>query len=69
VLALLALHGPAALAEMVGMWALALWDARERRLLVARDRYGQKPLYWRRAGGALRFASEIRPLLDAGERP
>ncbi len=69
VLALLALHGPAALEEMVGMWALALWDARERRLLVARDRYGQKPLYWRRSGATLRFASEIRPLLDVGERP
>jgi asparagine synthase (glutamine-hydrolysing) len=69
VLALLALHGPAALAEMVGMWALALWDARDRRLLVARDRYGQKPLYWRKMGETLRFASEVRPLLDGGEQP
>ena len=70
VLAALALHGPAALPEMVGMWALALWDRAEQRLLISRDRYGQKPLYWRRDPcGALRLASEIKPLLAAGERP
>jgi asparagine synthase (glutamine-hydrolysing) len=70
VLAALALHGPSALEDMVGMWALALWDAHERRLLVSRDRYGQKPLYWRAHGdGSVRFASEIAPLLDEGERP
>lgn len=69
VLALLALRGPAALEEMVGMWALALWDAREQRLLLSRDRYGQKPLYWRPVDRGLLFASEIRPLLLDGERP
>jgi asparagine synthase (glutamine-hydrolysing) len=70
VLAALALDGPAALEAMVGMWALLLWDAAERRLLVSRDRYGQKPLYWRRGpDGSVRFASEIRPLLEVGERP
>jgi asparagine synthase (glutamine-hydrolysing) len=70
VLAALATHGPRALDDMVGMWSFALWDASERRLLVSRDRYGQKPLYWRRAvDGSLRFASEVRPLLEPDERP
>lgn len=70
VMAALALHGPAALEQMVGMWALALWDAREKRLLISRDRYGQKPLYWREcADGSLRFASEIKPLLESEEMP
>lgn len=69
VMAAIALHGTAALEQMVGMWALALWDTREKRLLVSRDRYGQKPLYWRRrADGSLRFASEIKPLLDVEEQ-
>ncbi|MEK6322362.1 MAG: asparagine synthase (glutamine-hydrolyzing) [Acidobacteriota bacterium] len=70
VLAALALNGPAVFEQMVGMWALALWDAHEQRLLLSRDRYGQKPLYWRLcADGSLRFASEIQPLLEEGERP
>jgi asparagine synthase (glutamine-hydrolysing) len=70
VLAALALNGPSVFEQMVGMWALALWDVHEQRLLLSRDRYGQKPLYWRRcADGSLRFASEIQPLLEEGERP
>lgn len=70
VLAALALHGPGALERMVGMWSLALWDSTEKRLLVSRDRYGQKPLFWRRsADGGMRFSSEIKPLIEAGERP
>jgi asparagine synthase (glutamine-hydrolysing) len=70
VLAALALRGPGALEEMVGMWSLALWDACEKRLLVSRDRYGQKPLYWRLCDDrSLRFASEIKPLLEEEERP
>lgn len=70
VLAALAVQGPDALERMVGMWALALWDADTRTLLLSRDRYGQKPLYWRSmADGSMRFASEIAPLIDAGEQP
>jgi asparagine synthase (glutamine-hydrolysing) len=54
--------GEAFLQRLRGMFALAVWDRRARRLLVARDRYGIKPLYWREAGGVLSFASELTAL-------
>jgi asparagine synthase (glutamine-hydrolysing) len=55
-------HGDAFLERLRGMFAIAIWDARRRRLLLARDRFGIKPLYWRAAGGVLSFASELRAL-------
>jgi asparagine synthase (glutamine-hydrolysing) len=55
--------GPAAVARLDGMFGLAIWDDARRRLVLARDRAGEKPLFWTRVGSELRFASEIQALL------
>ena len=55
--------GPACVDRLRGMFAFALHDRRERRLLLARDRCGIKPLYWWYRDGTLVFASEIKALL------
>ena len=59
-------HGPDLVHELEGMFGLAIWDARAHRLVLARDRMGEKPLYHAVAGGRLCFASEPRALLAAG---
>ena len=58
--------GDEMLHRLVGMFAFALWDENRRRLLVARDRFGKKPLYYSRRGGEIVFGSEIKALLAAG---
>lgn len=62
-LRLLAIYGPAALAQLNGMFALVLVDTQKRTFLLARDRFGKKPLYYYVDKGQLRFASELKGLL------
>ena len=59
-------EGPGGVARLRGMFAYALWDARRRRLFVARDRFGKKPLYYAALPQGLFFASEISSLRQAG---
>ncbi|MEU6973594.1 asparagine synthase-related protein [Kitasatospora aureofaciens] len=61
--------GPGCLAGLDGMFALAAYDPREGRLFLARDRLGEKPLYWRLDGGRLAFASEVTTLTGYGTAP
>lgn len=57
-------EGPACLEHLNGMFALALWDANQRQLLLARDRLGKKPLVYRQEPGRLLFASELKSILE-----
>jgi len=66
VIRLFAEEGIGCLARLNGMFALALWDGRERMLHLARDRFGIKPLFWCREGDHMAFASEQHALLAGG---
>jgi asparagine synthase (glutamine-hydrolysing) len=66
ILALYAIHGVEMFERMNGMFAFAIYDRRQRRLLLARDRFGEKPLYVYEDGERLLFASEIKSFLEAG---
>ena len=56
--------GPSALENFNGMFALALWDRREQSLLLGRDRYGIKPLYYLQSNNEIIFGSEIKAILQ-----
>lgn len=57
-------YGDALVDHLRGMFAFAVWDAPRRRLLLARDRLGKKPLYWRSTDGTLVFGSELKALMQ-----
>lgn len=61
-------HGLSFVKRLRGMFAIALWDGRGKRLVLARDRVGKKPLVYARDGERVAFASEARALLAAGWR-
>jgi asparagine synthase (glutamine-hydrolysing) len=64
VLYALAIWGPKALLKFNGMFALALWDRKEQTLLLARDRYGIKPLYYAQQNNIFAFGSEQKAILE-----
>jgi asparagine synthase (glutamine-hydrolysing) len=57
-------HGPACTDHLRGMFAFAIWDEKRRRLLLARDRLGKKPLYYAQHDGAFLFGSELKCILQ-----
>ena len=61
--------GADAVARLEGMFGLAIWDETRRRLVLARDRAGEKPLFWTEVGHEIRFASEIQALLEFPDQP
>lgn len=59
-------EGIAGIAKLRGMFAYAIWDARHRKLLLVRDRFGKKPLYYTQTGDGFYFGSELKCLRAAG---
>ena len=59
-------EGTAGIARLRGMFAFAIWDARKRKLLLARDRFGKKPLYYSVRPNGVFFGSELKCLRTAG---
>ena len=55
--------------KLMGMFAFAIWDGRQQKLILARDRIGQKPLYYAKDNGDFLFASEIKAILAISEQP
>jgi asparagine synthase (glutamine-hydrolysing) len=68
-LRLVATQGIAGLKRVAGMFAFALWDSASKRLTMARDRLGIKPMYYRQLPQGIAFASELKALLLLGKPP
>jgi asparagine synthase (glutamine-hydrolysing) len=62
-------RGPRCVEALSGMFAFALWDGRQRQLLLARDRVGKKPLFYSHRNGTLSFSSELRSVMADPEIP
>ena len=62
-------YGEAMFEHLHGQYAIALWDSRQRRVILGRDRFGICPLYWSQQGGWLLFGSEIKAILASGMVP
>jgi asparagine synthase (glutamine-hydrolysing) len=62
-------HGDDFVTHLNGQFAIALWDARRQRLVLARDRVGIRPLYFTRIGGRFAFASEVKALFALRDVP
>jgi asparagine synthase (glutamine-hydrolysing) len=65
-LQLYSVAGPAMVNRLRGMFAFAIWDSQHRGLLLARDPYGIKPLYYANTFGTVRFGSQVKALLSGG---
>lgn len=61
------LDGEAAFAQLEGMFAIAIYDFKQKKLLLVRDRMGEKPLYWSLQDGLLLFGSELKALFASGK--
>ena len=61
--------GPECVKQLRGMFALAIWDEDKKQLVLSRDRFGQKPLYWHRNESAFSFGSEIKAILQDPDVP
>ncbi|MBC7546019.1 MAG: asparagine synthase (glutamine-hydrolyzing) [Candidatus Sericytochromatia bacterium] len=59
-------EGEAGIRRLNGIFAFAIWDGRQRKLILGRDRFGCKPLYYARVGDTLVFASEVKAILASG---
>jgi len=62
-------YGDDFLGRLDGMFGLAVWDSRLKRLIIARDRMGKKPLYWSHSNGIFLFASELKAILAHPQAP
>jgi asparagine synthase (glutamine-hydrolysing) len=60
-------YGDSCVEHLKGMFAFAIWDSRERRLFLARDHMGQKPLFYAHVGNTFMFASEVKAILATGK--